>query len=72
MNYTTNERGETVMAEGAPGSEARFRCEYPEQAARLERYATALRRLMGLVELWRRPGNMAQEIHERCQGALEE
>ena len=30
MNYITNERGESVVAEGAPGSLARLLCEYPD------------------------------------------
>lgn len=30
MDHLTNERGETVVAEGAPGSLARLRCEYPD------------------------------------------
>lgn len=30
MNYTTNERGESVIAEGSPGSLARLLCEFPD------------------------------------------
>lgn len=29
-NHITNERGESVIAEGAPGSLARLRCEFPD------------------------------------------
>ena len=36
MNYLFNDRGQRVIAEGAPGSQARVRCEYPALIADLQ------------------------------------
>ena len=36
MNYLHNDRGQRVIAEGAPGSQARVRCEYPALIAELQ------------------------------------
>ncbi len=35
MNYLHNDRGQRVIAEGAPGSQARVRCEYPQLISEL-------------------------------------
>ena len=35
MNYLHNDRGQRVIAEGAPGSQARVRCEYPQLLSEL-------------------------------------
>lgn len=36
MNYLHNDRGQRVIAEGAPGSQARVRCEYPQLIEELQ------------------------------------
>ena len=40
MNHTTNDRGETVIAVGAPGSVARIRVEHPVLLERIARAKT--------------------------------
>lgn len=37
-NHLINDRGETVIAQGAPGSRARVRCECPALLERLRRH----------------------------------
>lgn len=56
MNYLHNDRGQRVIAEGYPGSQARVRCEYPQLIAELQERRTNGKTAAAALRLIREAG----------------